>query len=76
MLNAGSILGRIVPNALADRYGQFNVTTPVIFVCGGLMFAFFGISKSVAAVVVFSVLYGFFSGGCKHDFFPKTVKVC
>lgn len=66
MLNAGAALGRILPNALADRYGQFTVTTPVTFVCGSLMFAMFGL-KSVGGVVLFSLFYGFFSGACKHN---------
>lgn len=73
MLNGGSVLGRLVPNVLADRYGHFNVTTPVTFICGGLIFAIYGISKSVGAVVVFSLLYGFFSGACKYDPSSRTV---
>lgn len=64
MLNAGSILGRVIPNALADRYGHLNVITPVALICGSLIFVFFGL-EDVGGVLVFSLLYGFFSGGCK-----------
>ena len=69
MLNAGSIPGRVIPNILAQKYGHVNAITTVAFVCGVLNFVMFGLN-SVGAVVVFSLLYGFFSGGCKY---PSSV---
>ncbi|PCH43672.1 MFS general substrate transporter [Wolfiporia cocos MD-104 SS10] len=63
IMNAGSIPGRIVLNILADSYGQFNVLCPVILAMGALVFAMFGL-ESVGAVIVFAILYGFFSGCC------------
>ncbi|CAL1703508.1 unnamed protein product [Somion occarium] len=61
ILNAGSILGRLIPNLLADRYGNLNVMIPICFVNGILVFAMFGV-KSIAGAAVFSLLYGFTSG--------------
>ncbi|KZT67592.1 MFS general substrate transporter [Daedalea quercina L-15889] len=61
ILNAASIFGRIIPNILADRYGQFNVAVPVSFITGALIFVMFG-ATSTGAVIVFTILYGFFSG--------------
>lgn len=61
ILNAGSIVGRTVPNHIADKVGQFNVLWPITAITGCLVFAMYG-AKSTGAVIVFSILYGFFSG--------------
>ncbi|EED79152.1 predicted protein [Postia placenta Mad-698-R] len=61
ILNAGSIFGRLLPNRLADSFGQFNLICTVSVVSSALLFALFGV-KSEAAVIVFAILYGFFSG--------------
>lgn len=64
MINGGSILGRVLPNLLAEQVGLLNVIAPVTLICGGLVFAVFALTN-VPGVVIFSLLYGFFSGGCK-----------
>ncbi|QRV93588.1 major facilitator superfamily transporter [Ceratobasidium sp. AG-Ba] len=61
ILNAASILGRTFPNFISDRIGVFNVMIPCSTIGGVLVFAMFGV-KSSGALVVFAVLYGFFSG--------------
>ncbi|VDC06026.1 unnamed protein product [Peniophora sp. CBMAI 1063] len=61
LLNGVSIPGRIIPNALAPQLGVFNLLISSIAVCGILIFAMFGIN-STAGVVIFAILYGFFSG--------------
>ncbi|KAI0040035.1 MFS general substrate transporter [Auriscalpium vulgare] len=61
ILNGAAIPGRILPNLLAQRYGPMNVFTASAFLCAILAWAFFG-AKSVAGVVVFAVIYGFFAG--------------
>ncbi|KAG9119207.1 hypothetical protein FRC07_005859, partial [Ceratobasidium sp. 392] len=61
ILNAASIPGRTIPNFISDRVGVFNVMIPCSAVAGVLVFAMFGIHSS-GALVVFSILYGFFSG--------------
>jgi len=60
--NGASILGRTIPNLLADEFGPINVILCTSFATGVMVFALLGI-KSVAGVAVFAVLYGFFSGG-------------
>ncbi|KAL2142700.1 hypothetical protein VTI28DRAFT_788 [Corynascus sepedonium] len=62
LLNAGSILGRIIPNALADRYGSMNLITVCIFVSAVLVFGWLGI-RDLGGAVVYALLYGAFSGG-------------
>ncbi|QRV93586.1 major facilitator superfamily transporter [Ceratobasidium sp. AG-Ba] len=61
ILNAASILGRTLPNFISDRIGVFNVMIPCSTIGGVLVFAMFGV-KSSGALVVFAVLYDFFSG--------------
>ena len=59
--NAASIFGRTLPNLLADKIGSLNVLIVASFGTGVLIFAMFGI-KDNGGVIVFSFLYGFFSG--------------
>ncbi|KAH7054504.1 major facilitator superfamily domain-containing protein [Macrophomina phaseolina] len=61
IMNASSVLGRIIPNLLADRFGSFSILIPSTLITSALAFAWIGID-SVASIVVFCVLYGFFSG--------------
>ncbi|KAG9103680.1 hypothetical protein FRC06_008931 [Ceratobasidium sp. 370] len=61
ILNAASIFGRTIPNFVADKYGPFNLLIPCATISGVLIFAMFGV-KSSGALVVFGLLYGFFSG--------------
>ncbi|KAG9077915.1 hypothetical protein FS749_010161 [Ceratobasidium sp. UAMH 11750] len=63
ILNAASIFGRTIPNFVADKYGPFNLLIPCATISGVLIFAMFGV-KSSGALVVFGLLYGFFSGAC------------
>ncbi|RDW70382.1 major facilitator superfamily protein-5 [Coleophoma crateriformis] len=61
ILNAASIFGRIIPNIIADKYGSLNILAPFILVAGGLQFAWIGI-HNLAGIIVFCILFGFFSG--------------
>lgn len=61
IMNAGSVFGRIIPNLLADRFGSLNVLVPCALITAILAFVWIRI-KTVAGIVLFSVLYGFFSG--------------
>ncbi|RDB19803.1 Riboflavin transporter MCH5 [Hypsizygus marmoreus] len=67
VLNGSAVLGRILPNYLADRFGPFNAIIPSTFACAVLLFAMFGV-RSVASTMIFAMLYGFFSG----SFFSLT----
>jgi predicted MFS family arabinose efflux permease len=61
ILNASSIFGRIIPNFIADKAGPLNVIIPGTLATCVLAFGWIGI-HSIAGLVVFCILYGFFSG--------------
>lgn len=61
ILNAGSVFGRLVPNYLADKIGPLNNMVPYIGVCGILALCWIRIDNE-AGLVVFAILYGYFSG--------------
>ncbi|KAJ5921447.1 monocarboxylate permease mch4 [Penicillium verhagenii] len=60
ILNAGSFLGRLIPNWLAGRYGLMNVQIIFGVISAGLAFALLGI-KTPGGVIAFAVVYGFVS---------------
>ncbi|KAK4144400.1 major facilitator superfamily domain-containing protein [Dichotomopilus funicola] len=62
LLNAGSVFGRIIPNALADRYGSLNLLIICIVASAVLVFGWLGIDN-LGGAVVYTLLYGAFSGG-------------
>ncbi|KAK0647956.1 Aspyridones efflux protein apdF [Lasiodiplodia hormozganensis] len=61
ILNAASAFGRIIPNFIADKTGPLNILVPCCAVSALLAFCWIAID-STAGVIVFAVLYGFFSG--------------
>lgn len=61
IFNAGSVLGRILPNALSDRIGVFNTMAPLTMVYGVTMLCLLGVHNT-AGMVVEAVVTGFFSG--------------
>ncbi|KAK4098627.1 MFS general substrate transporter [Parathielavia hyrcaniae] len=62
LLNVGSIFGRIVPNALADRWGSMNMMIVCVVGSAVLVFGWLGI-HDLGGAVVYVLLYGAFSGG-------------
>lgn len=63
ILNAASILGRILPGALADKFGPFNLQFFMSFFAGILCLALGLPASGNAAFITFAALYGFASGG-------------
>ncbi|KAI1393107.1 major facilitator superfamily domain-containing protein [Hypoxylon trugodes] len=61
IINAASLPGRLVPGYYADQIGSINVQTAVAFLGAVLTFCLLAIDTS-AALVAFSVLYGFMTG--------------
>ena len=61
-MNAGGVLGRIAPAYLADKVGRFNLLVPSAFLSGLSCLVFWFFAKSLVAVMMFSVVYGFLSG--------------
>ncbi|KAI9716862.1 MAG: hypothetical protein M1828_007523 [Chrysothrix sp. TS-e1954] len=61
IVNGGSVLGRLIPNYIADKIGPLETHVPMAS-CGAiLVFAWIAI-RNVPGVIVFCVLYGIFSG--------------
>ena len=71
ILNATSLCGRLIGGALANRLGRFNTLSGSSVICGILIFGWLGI-KSHAGMIVFSALFGFFSGAV-IGLFPATI---
>ncbi|GAB7328996.1 hypothetical protein MBLNU13_g00851t1 [Cladosporium sp. NU13] len=66
-LNAGSVPGRALPNYLSDHFGRFNVMIITALACTLLIFCLWLPPtaldvRSEAALTVFAVLFGFWSG--------------
>ncbi|KAJ5287859.1 hypothetical protein N7478_003545 [Penicillium angulare] len=61
ILNAGSVFGRTIPNALADKVGPFNLIAPCCIAVGVLMLCMIAVT-SQASLIAIAVLSGFFSG--------------
>ncbi|KAK3694530.1 major facilitator superfamily domain-containing protein [Podospora appendiculata] len=61
LLNVGSIFGRIIPNALADRLGCLNVLSVCMFVSSIMVLGWMGV-HDLGGSVVFTLMYGLFSG--------------
>ena len=61
IINAGSIFGRIFPNALADRIGTLNTLVPCTLACGVVAFSWMAVDDT-GDLLVFAISYGFFSG--------------
>jgi len=70
IMNAASALGRVVTGLLADRYGALNMLLLMTAVVAVLAYAWIAVS-SLAGLVVFCILYGFFSGSLVS--LPPTV---
>ncbi|GAA5903483.1 hypothetical protein JCM6882_006559 [Rhodosporidiobolus microsporus] len=62
IFNAGSFFGRTIPNVVADHTGPFLVQCTCML-CAGIILFFMKLATSAAGIVIFALLYGFFSGG-------------
>ncbi|KAI0072189.1 MFS general substrate transporter [Panus rudis PR-1116 ss-1] len=74
IMNGASVFGRTLPNLLAQRIGLFNTLIPIAIICGVLIIALLGIT-SAAGIVVFAVLYGFFSGAYVSILSPTAAEL-
>ncbi|KAJ7280356.1 major facilitator superfamily domain-containing protein [Mycena rebaudengoi] len=61
-INAGGVLGRLIPNFLADRVGSFNILIPVTFLTACSILALIG-SIDVGGIIFISLLYGAMNAG-------------
>ncbi|KAJ0167257.1 putative transporter MCH4 [Colletotrichum tanaceti] len=63
IMNAVSILGRIIPGIVADKIGRYNVMIFITLVSAVFCLGLWIPGKSNAAIIVFLVIFGFSSGG-------------
>jgi MFS family permease len=61
IINAASTFGRIIPGVLADKYGRLNIFT-LAGVITGIVILCMNRAETTAALVVYSVAFGFSSG--------------
>ncbi|PCH01973.1 Major facilitator superfamily domain, general substrate transporter [Penicillium occitanis (nom. inval.)] len=64
IMSAGSIPGRVAPPYFADKIGNVNVMLPATLICAILMLCWISV-KSLASLIVVSILFGFFSGSAQ-----------
>ncbi|TFK68912.1 MFS general substrate transporter [Pluteus cervinus] len=60
-INAGGVIGRLLPNFLADLFGSYNVSIPITFLCSLSVLLLLGIHE-IAGVVIVSIFYGAMNG--------------
>ncbi|KAI5924012.1 major facilitator superfamily domain-containing protein [Camillea tinctor] len=62
LLNAGSVVGRLLPTFLADYLGSLNMLIATTFGASVIAFGWFGVDD-LGGLIVFAILYGFCNGG-------------
>lgn len=60
IFNAGSVLGRIAPNALSDRIGVFNTMAPTTLLLGVTVLCMLGVYNA-AGMIAEAIVTSFFS---------------
>ncbi|KAI5916961.1 major facilitator superfamily domain-containing protein [Camillea tinctor] len=65
--NAAGLPGRLVPAAMADRWGPLTVAAPVCLVCGAVLLAWIAV-HSATGLYVWAAAYGLVSGGIQGLF--------
>lgn len=75
LMNAGSMFGRVIPGLAADQIGTMNT----LLICGTttviLVFSWAAIT-STTGILIFSILYGFGSGGFVALQSPTVAHLC
>lgn len=66
IINASSTLGRILPGALADRIGRFNMMIPMCAIAATILFIW-PLATHLRGLIPASILYGI-SSGTYHTF--------
>ncbi|OJJ53835.1 hypothetical protein ASPSYDRAFT_1163183 [Aspergillus sydowii CBS 593.65] len=62
ILNAGSLVGRLISGFAGDKIGRYNTFIIVCYLTGIMTLALWIPANSDQAIITFAVLFGFFSG--------------
>lgn len=65
ILNAASVIGRILPNFISDIWGPYNTIIVTTLACAIISISMLA-AKDAGGIVAISVLYGLFSGACTY----------
>ncbi|KAK2757881.1 hypothetical protein FQN54_004287 [Arachnomyces sp. PD_36] len=72
IMNGSGMLGRLLPNYLADQYlGPLNLLIPFAFVSGVVLFGWTGV-HDIDGLYAFAVIYGLSAAGVQ-SLFPATL---
>ncbi|KAI0671264.1 MFS general substrate transporter [Trametes maxima] len=74
-MNGGGILGRLAPPLLSDAVGRYNVMVPCAFLMGLLALVFWTFAKTLVAILLFAIVYGFFSGAFIAMLIPCVAQI-
>ncbi len=75
VLNAGGIIGRILPATLSDIFGRYNLLVPCAFLAGLSTLLFWSFANSLAVIMLYAVVYGFFSGAFNALIVPCIAQI-
>ncbi|KAH8690475.1 putative MFS monocarboxylate transporter [Talaromyces proteolyticus] len=62
IMNGAGMIGRLLPNAMADKVGSLNVIVPCAYLSGIIVLSWISV-QHLGNLIATSVLYSFFSGG-------------
>lgn len=74
-MNGGGIVGRLAPPLISDFIGPFNIIVPCSFLLGLSPLVFWIFAKSLPAILLFAILYGFLSGGFIAILIPCVAQI-
>ena len=75
VMNAGGILGRLVPPFVSDSLGKFNILVPCAFLSGLSILVFWPFTTNLVTIMLFAAVYGFFSGAFNALIIPCIVQI-
>ncbi|GAW17816.1 hypothetical protein ANO14919_072830 [Xylariales sp. No.14919] len=67
ILNGVGIIGRLLPNLFADRYGPLNMLAPCALLCGIILFAWM-VVDTPTKLYIWATFYGIVSNGIQSLF--------
>ncbi|KAI0629937.1 MFS general substrate transporter [Trametes polyzona] len=74
-MNGGGIFGRLAPPLLSDAAGRFNVMVPCALLMGLSALVFWVFAKTLVAIILFAIVYGFFSGAFIAMLIPCVAQI-